>query len=102
MKHHPKELLPCPFCGGALYDDAYDRGIGLGCDSCGYQRRFKGLIQPTPHHEGQECIPIIGEGGRRLEPSEVPVESREYYHHDAHEVAWAEMNRRADATAIQV
>ena len=38
-------LKPCPFCGAEPYVDSCDRIINIGCDKCGYNRHFHGLVQ---------------------------------------------------------
>jgi hypothetical protein len=93
-----EQLLPCPFCGGASTTDAYDRGINIGCGSCGYSRHFPGLLQTVPNDK-----PIAqyrnGAGGI----TEIPAsEATEFYHADAHERAADAWNRRTTIQPVAV
>ena len=82
-----EELKPCPFCGGRAEKDAYDRGIFIGCTSCGYRRSFGGLLQPTPDPKNRP-------GGTK--PVRKGGEIKEYYHMNAHEDAAKAWNSRIE------
>lgn len=77
------DLKPCPFCGGEAHVDRRDRVISIGCDACGYSRRFDGVLTTTPHGDS-----VSGVGSALTE----------YYNLDAYEEAAEAWNARWERT----
>ena len=75
------DLKRCPFCGGIPFERSYDRIIVIGCELCGYQRAFDGLLSTKPS---------------AVLASAPESAVKEYYHADAHEKAAEAWNRMAD------
>ncbi len=78
-----KRLLPCPFCGGAVYIDSCDRIIDIGCEPCGYHRAFHGFVQS----EFETAVVASYKKGTK--------EPLEWYDKDAYEKAADAWNSRA-------
>lgn len=76
------KLKNCPFCGGEAYMNSYDRLIQIGCETCGYNRGFHGIIQS----QIDTGVPIRYEGGK--------ISTYEWYDKDAEEKAIAAWNNR--------
>jgi len=93
---YEKLLKPCPYCGGKVVDDSYDRRIRFICKPCGYTKPYPGLIQdkvspvPIPYSDGK---------GGTLDPS--LVKHQEYYHQYAPEKAIEDFNKWVDSENIQ-
>ena len=85
MPINKDKLLPCPFCREQPTYCSYDRGIHIGCKTCGYTRYFPGLLQSVPDHNNQAggITPIPGRSN-----------GKEYYHMSAYEKATEAWNRR--------
>ena len=82
-------LEPCPFCGNDFVDGSYDRGTKFSCETCGYSRIFKGLLQTEI---SKVLVPYIDKDGNKVPLSE--VKNQEYYHQFAKIDAIVEMNKR--------
>ncbi len=83
------QLIPCPFCGGQITDDSYDRREVFKCIPCGWQRTFDGLLTKV---KNDKPIPYVDKEGKDIKPKDVKYQ--EYYHHENIQKAINKMNTR--------
>ncbi len=89
MNYKEEQLKPCPFCGGAMTDDSYDRGHLFKCIPCGYSRSFPGLLTLE---KNDNPIPYVDDSNNPVPPDK--VKTQEYYHYENVQKAIDEMNKR--------